>query len=469
MTSWLIYLLEVSICHALLYLLYLGLFRNLSFFQTNRIYLLGAVISGFLIPALQIPFWDNQASEILPLQLTEIPVPLSKDAFTNLPDQGFPWLISLVFITYLVGMILHFWRFTGSILKVNSLIKRHQVDQSDAVKTVHLNSGPPVFVFLNYVFINMNRMRISSDEFQQVLAHESVHIAQKHTLDTILMELAVIICWFNPILRLLKKELNSTHEFYADQSVTRNTPDLEGYSRLILRLASKKDEPIPLTHPFSMYTIKRRIIMLNSKKNKNSYLLRYILIVPCLTLLAVSFSFVEKSPEAISPVSAKANSDVIGKISWNGNTRYTNDYLSDYMGIHEGDPFNEAAINQKLNYQPDGTDLASLFMDQGHLFFTANMKKEVHSGTVDLLFELYEGDLITINKVLITGDEKVDRAKILSMVSLKPGELFNRSKLVASQRKIAESGLVDPKKVDVYPIPNLSNQTVDIEYKVTAL
>lgn len=469
MTNWLIYLLEVSICHALLYLLYLGLFRNLCFFQTNRIYLLITALFGFLIPAIQIPFWDSHSSEIIHLQITEIPVPLSKDAITNLSNPEFPWLTSLVFITYLVGMILHFWRLMSSIIKVNSLIKGHKVDKSDEVKTVFLESGPTVFVFLNYVFINMKKMSISTDEFQQVIEHEKKHIFQRHTLDNIIMELVITACWFNPILRLIKSELNSVHEFYADRRVTQNTQDLDGYSRLILRLASKKEEHIPLTHQFSMYNIKRRIIMLNRKKNKNRQLLRYIMIVPCLAMLAASFSFVEKSPESTHEILKIEDSLIINKITWKGNTLYTSEFLTDFMGISEGKPFNEAAINQKLLYQPEGSDLASLFMDQGYLFFSVNVEKEEQSGKVDLMFDIYEGDIITINEVFVTGNKKVENKKILSMISLKPGEPFNRSKLVASQRKIAESGLVDPENVVPYPIPNPSNRTVDIEFKVREL
>lgn len=469
MTNWLIYLSEVSICHAFFYLLYLGLYRNLSFFQTNRIYLLVTAILGFVIPAIQIPFWENHTSEILPMKITEVTTPLIEKTTTNISTPDLPWLINLVFIIYLIGLILYFWRFMSTIIKVNSLIKEHKVDGFDEVKTVHLKSGPAVFVFLNYVFINMNKMSTSSDDFQQVIEHEKSHVFQRHTLDNILMEFAIIICWFNPILRLIKRELSNAHEFYADQKVVQNTQDLDGYSRLILRLSSNNEEHIPLTHQFSKYNIKQRITMLNKKKNENGHLLRYLVIVPCLTMLLVSFSCIEKTPEENSQISLIDTSVVIGKIGWKGNSRYTSTFLSDYMGISAGDQFNEAAINEKLTYQQDGSDLGSLYMDQGYLFFSVNMEIEDHSGTVDLVFDIHEGDVATINMVFVTGNKKVNSEKILSMISLKPGELFNRSKLFASQRKIAESALVDPENVVPNLIPNLSNRSVDIEFKVREL
>jgi hypothetical protein len=468
MSNWLIYLLEVSICHALFYLLYLGLYRNLSFFQTNRIYLLIAAILGVIIPAIQIPFWENHADETRLVQITDIPISFGNNSNTNFANPGFPWLINLVFIAYLIGSILHFSKLVITIIKMGSIIRMHGTDELGDVKTVHLNSGPAVFVFLNYVFINNNKMNISSDEFQQVMKHERNHVFQRHTLDNIMMELISSVFWFNPILRLMKRELNNVHEYYADQKVIQTTQDLDSYSRLIMRLSSKK-EHIPLTHQFSMYNIKQRIIMLNKIKNKKSQLLRYVVIAPCLLLLLLSFSFIEKSPKEADKISVTDTSLVIGKITWKGNTQYTSAYLSDFMGISEGDIFNEAIINQKFSYQPEGGDLASLFMDKGYLFFTVNVNKEEHSGTVDLSFDIYEGDIITINDVFVTGNKKVDSEKILSMITLKRGEFFNRSKLFASQRKIAESGLFDPENVVPNLIPNPGNRTVDIEFKVREL
>jgi hypothetical protein len=465
MANWLIYLLEVSCCHALFYLLYRGLLRNLSFFQTNRIYLLSAALLGVVIPAIEIPFWENQAREASLIAVTDILIAFDTDSNTRIATPEFPGFVYLLFSVYILGLILHFSRLVLTIVKVGSLIKKHGAGEQGAFKTVHLNSGPAVFVFLNYVFINTNKMNISSDEFKHVMEHERNHVFQKHTLDNILMELIASVFWFNPILRLMKRELSNVHEFYADQKVMQNTHDPDGYSRLIMRLSSNK-EHIPLTHQFSMVNIKQRIIMLNRIKNNKSQLWRYAVVVPCLLILLVSFSCVEKSSRQADTIAAAETSLVIGKIIWQGNTQHTSAYLTDFMGIKEGDAFNEALINQRLSYQPEGRDLASLYMDKGYLFFTVNVTKEAHAGTVDLLFDISEGDIITINDVLVTGNKNVTSEKILSMISLKRGEIFNRSKLLASQRKIAESGLVEPENVVPNLIPNPGNRTVDIEFKV---
>jgi hypothetical protein len=281
------------------------------------------------------------------------------------------------------------------------------------------------------------------------------------------MELAILLFWFNPILRFMKKELNNVHEFHADQ-IARSTGDVESYSRLILHLSSNKEPQQYLTHQFSMNSIKRRIIMLNKKKSSKSALLRYMMIVPCLAMLLAVFSFTQKRSGNEKFVTVENTSQNISSITWKGNTLYSDKYLNDYMGIKKGDNFNEEAINNKLIYMPAGGDLASLYMDQGYLLFRVDIKKDTNNqGNVDLIFEIYEGDIIRIGNVYIKGNNKVATAEILKMIDLKTGDLFNRSKLITSQRKIADSGLFDPEKLIPNLIPQIEDKTVDIEFKIS--
>ena len=63
MNNWLIYLIEVSVCQTLFGLLYWTVFRHLSFFQANRIYLLTVTIISFIIPLISIPFWNAPGSD----------------------------------------------------------------------------------------------------------------------------------------------------------------------------------------------------------------------------------------------------------------------------------------------------------------------------------------------------------------------------------------------------------------------
>lgn len=473
MNNWLIYLVEVSICQALFCVLYLGLFRNLSFFQVNRLYLLSATVLSFIIPVLSIPIWNSPTIDTsLSLSQRLQSLELTFKPYINNPVQetslDINWLITILGLIYLIGFFYHFWKLFRGITMVLKLTQNNEVIEDNGYKAIHLNNGPSFFSFLNYIFINTGKLNISGDEFSQVIEHEKTHAKQRHTIDNLLMELAILICWFNPVLKIMKRELNNVHEFYADAKASDLKGNIENYSRLLLKLASNKEGSF-LTHQFSMNTIKKRIIMLNKTKYRRSIALRYFLIAPCLILLLAVFSFVQKNHDKPGIIFTQTSSQVIGKVSWEGNTLYSDEYLSKHLGLKKGDLFDEKTINEKLNYQAEGGDLGSLFMDQGYLFFTVELKKEIKEREVDLTFDIHEGDIITINKVIITGNNKISNAAVLKMIDIKEGELFSRSKLISSQKKIVASGFFNPENININPIPHLSDGNVDIEFKVVEL
>lgn len=91
----------------------------------------------------------------------------------------------------------------------------------------------------------------------------------------------------------------------------------------------------------------------------------------------------------------------------------------------------------------------------------------MNKNRVDLTFEVNEGPVVTIGKISVKGNKKVDTEEILKMIELKAGDLFSRSKLILSQRNIIASGSFDPEKVISTPIPNPEDGTVDIEFEVS--
>ncbi len=475
MISWLTYLLEVSVCHALFFLVYYGFLRNLSFFQMNRVFLLSVTLLGFIIPLLDIPVWNNLANDtVAPFTLNPQKLNLTDPVMTESKEiSNTNWLILLLSTIYFSGVSLRLWKLMRGMSKVLALIKDNEISEYEGIRTIYLkDDSPSFFAFLNYLFINASKLKVSSGEFRQIVDHEKVHISNMHTLDHLLLELAIAICWINPVLYLLKRELSQVHEFSADQKARGINGDTENYARLILRLSSNNENQQYLTHQFSMKNIKKRIIMLNTPQNQTAFMLRYLAIFPAITLLLVLFSFSPKSQdnEVINETSQK-----IGNISWSGNTIHSDEFLTEYLGLKQGDPFSEEAINAKLNYHPDGSDLGSLYMDKGYLFLSINMKKTIRDEAVDLVFEINEGDVFTISKVTVSGNFKIendniaDHHRLSQMIEIKTGDIFNRSKLIESQRKIAESGLFDPTNVNPNLVPNPAEKTVEIEFEVSEL
>lgn len=154
-------------------------------------------------------------------------------------------------------------------------------------------------------------------------------------------------------------------------------------------------------------------------------------------------------------------------IRWNGNYIYEDDYLNRVMGIKKGDVYNMSALEKRLNYNPTGADVSSLYLDDGYLFFNVEPQEvSIEGDSIDVDMKMYEGPQATINKINIAGNTKTNDHVILREIRTKPGQKFSRADLIRTQREIATLGYFDPEKIEINPKPNPANGTVDIDYGV---
>ncbi len=154
-------------------------------------------------------------------------------------------------------------------------------------------------------------------------------------------------------------------------------------------------------------------------------------------------------------------------ITWTGNTKYTSKELSTRLGIKKGEIYNQSALEQNLYMNASETDVTSLYMNDGHLFFQVTpAEKIIGKDSVDIEMRIYEGKQATINRVTIVGNDKTNDHVIMREIRTRPGQLFRRSDIVRTQRELSQLGYFDPEKMGVNPIPNPQNGTVDIEYRV---
>ena len=154
-------------------------------------------------------------------------------------------------------------------------------------------------------------------------------------------------------------------------------------------------------------------------------------------------------------------------IIWTGNYIYDDKYLQAILGIKIGDEYNLEMLNKKLNYNPSGLDVSSLYLDNGYLFFNVQpVEVLIEDDSIDIEMRIYEGPQAIINKVTITGNTKTNDHVILREIRTLPGQKFSRSDLIRSQREIAQLGYFNPETIGINPIPNPQDGTVDIEYIV---
>jgi outer membrane protein insertion porin family len=154
-------------------------------------------------------------------------------------------------------------------------------------------------------------------------------------------------------------------------------------------------------------------------------------------------------------------------ITWKGNSIYTNDGLSQVLAIDKGDIYNQALLEQRLQFSEDSRDVTSQYMDNGYLFFQVTPTELAIVGdSVDLEIRIFEGPQAEINRVSIAGNDRTHEEVIRRELRTKPGQKFSRSDIIRSQREITNLGYFNPEALQINTPVDPQKGTVDIEYVV---
>lgn len=154
-------------------------------------------------------------------------------------------------------------------------------------------------------------------------------------------------------------------------------------------------------------------------------------------------------------------------ITFSGNTVYSDDVLARSLRIAKGDPYNRKRLEQNLTYNPSGTDISSLYMDNGYLFFRATpVEIAVVNDSIDIEIRIEEGQQARIRNVWVEGNTITNDKIIMRELHTRPGDLFSRDALLRSRRELVTLGYFKEESIIPEPRPNAKDGTVDIVYKV---
>ena len=289
MITILFYLLKVVLCSALLYTYYWFVLRNKQFHQYNRFYLMGISVLSWIVPLITIQIVKEQdiaSSKVLNFAnfISENNSLLEQEIIEN--TAKYTWDNLLIIIGIIISLFFII-RFVKSLWDIRKLIRLYPLKVLKGMNLVMTDVKGTPFSFFKYIFWN-KAIDLSSDVGKKILAHEVVHIEEKHSVDKLLIELQLLIGWFNPIVWLIRNELYLIHEFIADQKSIENQ-DSGVLAKLLLASAYPKQQHL-LTNTFFYSPIKRRLFMLNQiKKTKFSHL-RRLFVLPITICVVLSFS-----------------------------------------------------------------------------------------------------------------------------------------------------------------------------------
>ena len=345
-------------------------------------------------------------------------------------------------------------------------IKQNPKEKENNYWIIRLKNEMPGFSFFNFIFINDNYKNLAKTDLQLIKNHEIVHVKQNHTLDILFLELVSIVFWFNPAMKYLRKSLQEVHEYIVDEKIAGNGEQKKAYAQLLLNLASEA-KTFNLVANFTGEHIKRRILMVAKPRTLPRYKLLFIVLVPLTAIMLLSFSYI-KNPTSQEQNSQQGKHQVtsgnrISEIIWVGNTVFSVDTLNRLLGYKKGDYFSFDDLSKRL---VEG-DLPTHYFDNGNVFYKADFSTNYKANQeYDITITIYEGVKANIGIISIRGNIKVPSNEILEKVIIRPGDLFNKTKIVNSVRTIVAMGKFVPEEIDVTPIPNEETRKIDLVFIV---
>ena len=293
MGVFLIHILKSSACLALFYLCYRMLLSKETFHRFNRILLLSIIMLSFLLPFIEVTMQKMPEMTVFFLLLEEAMETYETqhlDVLAETPNR-FPWN-TLIFSVYVSGTLFFLLRHAWSIGRMLCLLRTCRKEEREDGITLYIHQAKVA------PFSWMKLMAISEEDLEKhseaILAHERAHIRNHHSWDLLLAQACVFLQWFNPAAWFLKKELQTIHEYEADEYVIRNGMDASTY---LLSMIEKTvgTRLFTIANNFNQSLLAKRISMINKGKSRPLARLKYLYVLPISALAIVAFARSEVS------------------------------------------------------------------------------------------------------------------------------------------------------------------------------
>ena len=214
MTELHLYLLKVSLGLVIIAVPYYLLLRNDPNLLMKRFYLLLGMTVSWIFPLIVFRKPDllvNLTPTVFIDPADGDPVPMELVADTSITRATINWIRVLVTI-YAAGLAFMLIKNLVIILRWNLYWKR-----AGNEKGVVFTNTDQVFTIFTRIFVP-GALRDDKD-LDSILLHERAHVQQLHFIDLIVMELTLLLTWFNPFSWLISRMIKENHEHLADRQV----------------------------------------------------------------------------------------------------------------------------------------------------------------------------------------------------------------------------------------------------------
>lgn len=305
MTTFLLYDLKVALLIAVFYMFYRLLAARETFHRLNRAVLLASVVLSLALPLCVVTVHRTVEVDSMPQPMASVGVPEVGEIVADEPSNTPATALAVV---YLLGVAFCLARTSVHILSVRRLIARCR--EVPMPSYIHDNvGGMRLFVAEDEKIKPFSWMRsvvLSRKDYEEdladgarghsiVLAHECGHVACRHSVDMLFVDLIVALQWFNPVVWLLRQDLRIVHEYEADARVLSQGFNAYQYLSLLVQKAAG-DAGYSVANGISLSSIvsKRVIMMTKNQSSKYSWAkLLYIVPIVAISLAATAKTVID--------------------------------------------------------------------------------------------------------------------------------------------------------------------------------
>jgi len=366
----LIYLGHSALCLAALYIIYKAAMSNETMHRLNRVVLLGIVALSALLPLCEIKIKEEVEVELVECNNFYLPdaqsISTTEMVVTEVEPFDYLGLLKSAAIgLFLLGVVFMLVRLAMSVFSVWRMIQSGRVEYlKDDVTLTVVDNLPSPFSYFGHIVVAESDLKENRD---LILAHELAHIRLRHSWDVLFVDLALCVWWFNPAMWLLRRELQSLHEYQADKAVLDSGVDAKTYQLLLIKRAVGA-RLHSIANCLNHSNLKNRITMMCKKSSSRWAAAKLLLVLPLVVLsLAATATTVYVTVDNIDESKVKQNSQ-------NNQTQ---------SRIKERKFDTEVVKDDKFALSPAGSERYNLVPAEANVATQQSEKREIKGKIVD--------------------------------------------------------------------------------------
>ena len=294
------YLINMTLCALLLYVIYALLLENENRHRFKRFYLLVSVVFSMLVPFIvieidvaQMPvnldqYNNKQLVETIMNRANQHDLAETESLRGPVISAPLVQYSRALFVIYLIITSFFLFRLVRNSRQMLLQAHNNKLDYRGA-KIVLVNKQITPYSFGQYIFINREDY-CSGLVPDEIIVHEWAHVRQRHTYDILFIELLIAFGWFNPVFYLYRNKIRLNHEFLADEAVVgKNRAIVPDYLSILINHIPQ-NRKISFNSNFNYLFTKKRLVMITKITSKKRVWCSSIALIPAFIAAVFIFS-----------------------------------------------------------------------------------------------------------------------------------------------------------------------------------